>query len=89
MRFGKARQTMHQPIRREIRRSADRESASTSPLHRWLGAGGDAVERLPDHHEVLAPSLGDFQTLARAAEQLETKFGFSAFTGWLNAARAR
>src|SRR5262249_53481611 len=55
-------------------RRRDGERAGALPLHQPLGADRDAVERVADHGQVLAPRLGDEEALALAVEQLDAEF---------------
>ncbi len=74
--FGEPAQTIDKPLRREIRRDADGQKAGALPPQETLGTERDLVERLADHREILAASLGDHESLALAIEQFEPKFGF-------------
>ena len=64
---------MHQPLRGEIRRSADRQNAGVLTLQKPLGADRNAVQSIAHDGEIVAAGFGDDQALAFAVEQFYRK----------------
>jgi hypothetical protein len=60
-------QPVHELFGGKVRRSRDRQDASALALLQPLGAGGDAIQCITDHDEVVPPRLCETsQTLASA-----------------------
>ena len=77
--LGEAAQAIDQPFGGKVRRRADREGAGTLALEKALGAERDAVEGVAQGGEVLAPSLGDNESLPLAIEELDPQFLLQRF----------
>src|SRR6516225_2448898 len=71
MLLGKAAQTVDQPLRGEIGRSADSQNAALLTLQEPLGADSDLVQGIADDRQIVASSFGEDQPLPFAMEQLE------------------
>src|SRR5205823_11722464 len=55
----------------EVRRGADGKNAGALPLKQSLGPGGDPVQRIAHHGEIVPARLRDDQTLTLTIEQLD------------------
>ena len=73
--LGEAAETVHQPLRGEIRRGRDGENAGALPLQQTFGPGGEAVEGVAHNLEIRAPRIGDDQPLALTVEEAKAEFG--------------
>ena len=67
---------MHEPLGREVRRSADGKSARALPLNKPLGAGGNAVQGIAYDVEIIPARFRNDQALAFAIEELDREFCF-------------
>ena len=76
MRGGEACQAVHQPLRGEIQRGADREDVDALALEQPLRTGSDVVERFANDDEIVSACLGDLEALALADEQLYAELCF-------------
>ena len=71
MLLGKAAQAVDEPLGGKVRRRADGKRAGGLALEQPLGADGNAIEGVAQDREVLAPGLGDDETLPLAIEELD------------------
>jgi hypothetical protein len=85
MALGEPAKPTDEPLRREIRRDADREHTRALSLRQALGAERDLVERVADYSEIFAPRLGDDEPLAPRLKSLSPSSISSALTCWLTA----
>src|SRR5215471_16848676 len=74
MHLSKAAESMDEPLGCKIRRGADGQHARTLPLHQAFGSHSDAVKRVANNCQVIAPGIGNDQPLPLAIEELDAEF---------------
>src|SRR5713101_5392398 len=70
---------MDEPLRREVRRSADGEHAAALALQQPLRSSRDAVESIAYDTEIGAARFGDDEALAFTIEKFQSKLGLECF----------
>src|SRR5215472_5806573 len=73
MHLSKAAESMDEPLGCKIRRGADGQHARTLPLRQAFGSHSDAVKRVANNCQIIAPGIGNDEPLSLAIEELDAK----------------
>src|SRR5215470_13736184 len=72
----KAAESMNKPLGGKIGRGADGQHARTLPLHQAFGSHSDAVKRVANNCQVIAPGIGNNEPLPLAIEEFDPELRF-------------